>query len=128
MDYADAVHPGIKNQLEYSLKPREEVTQFVLEGNPLGSSEDMWNLRDELYKVLKRKTEATSEARKIVECVEHINGYEAWRLLGVRYEAQGGLRRRRSHCTDPTHAEGVQERQRDSGDPLGDTPHEEEDH
>ena len=53
------------------------------------------NLRDELYKVLKRKTEATSEARKIVGCVEHNNGNEAWRLLGVRYEAQGGLRRMR---------------------------------
>ena len=98
MDYADAAHPGIKNQLEYSLNPREEVTQFVLEGNPLGSKEDMWNLRDEMHKVLKRKTEATSEARKIVECVEHNNGYEAWRLIGVRYEAQGCLRRMR----DPT--------------------------
>ena len=88
MDHADAVHAGIKNQLEYSLKPREEVTQFVLECTPLGSSEYMWNLRDELYKVLKRKTEATSEARKIVECVEHNNGYKACGLLGVRHEAQ----------------------------------------
>ena len=53
----------------------------------------MWNLRDDLYTVLKRK--AMSEARKIVECVEQTNGYEAWRLLGIRYEPQGGMRRMR---------------------------------
>ena len=85
-DYVDAVHPGLKQQLEWTLKQREEATREVLQRNPLGSTEEDWSLRYELHKLLKRKTEANSEARKIVECVCDDNGYECWRLLGIRYE------------------------------------------
>ena len=34
MDYADAVHPGIKLQLEWTLKAKEEITEQVLTLNP----------------------------------------------------------------------------------------------
>lgn len=68
-DFADAVHLGLKLQLEWTLKQRDEVTQEVLSRNPLGSTDEDWTLRLELFKLLKRKTEVTSEARKIVECV-----------------------------------------------------------
>ena len=61
--------------------------------NPIGSAAEDWELRYELHKLLKRKTEANTDARKIVECVEQSNGYEVWRLLGVRYEAQTGMKR-----------------------------------
>ena len=94
-DYSDAVHPGIKLQLEWTLKQREEITQKILGRNPLGSTDEDWSLRCELFKLLKRKTESGSEARKIVECVGDSNGYEVWRLLGIRYEPQVGMKRLR---------------------------------
>ena len=92
-DYTDAVHPGIKLQLEWTLKQKEDITQEVLDRNPLGSTAEDWILRFELFKLLKRKTESTSEARKIVDCVGDSNGYEAWRQLGVRSEPQVGMKR-----------------------------------
>ena len=64
-----------------------------MRSNPLGSTEEDWELRHEVYKLLKRKTDANTDARKIVECVEHSNGFEVWRLLGVRYEPQAGMKR-----------------------------------
>ena len=81
-DYSDAVHPGLKLQLDWTLKQREEVTQDVLGRTSLVSTDEEWALRFELFKLLKRKTEANSEARKIVECIGDSNGYEVWRLLG----------------------------------------------
>ena len=93
MDYADAVHPGVKLQLEWTLKQKEEITEEVIKRNPLSSPDEDWLLRLDLHKLLKRKTAATSEARKIVECVSDANGYEVWRLLGVRYEPQVGMKR-----------------------------------
>ena len=36
MDFADAVHSGMKVQLEWTLRLREEVAQTVLEANPTG--------------------------------------------------------------------------------------------
>ena len=51
------------------------MTQEVLARNPLGSTDEDWALRFELFKLLKRKTDVTSEARKIVECVGDSNGY-----------------------------------------------------
>ena len=73
MDYADAVHPGIKLQLEWTLKSKEEITEQVIMLNPLSSPPEDWPLRFDLHKLLKRKTEATSEAREIVECVSDAN-------------------------------------------------------
>ena len=93
MDFADAVHLGIKIQLEWTLRQKEEITQPVMGNHPISSTLEDWELRHELYKLLKRKSEATSEARKIVDCVGDSNGYEAWTLLGIRYEPQAGLRR-----------------------------------
>ena len=49
-DYSDAVHPGLKLQLEWTLKQREEVPQEVLARNPLGSTDEDWVLRFELFK------------------------------------------------------------------------------
>ena len=93
MDYSDAVHPGIKPQLEWTLKQKEEITQEVIGRNPLSSPAEDWPLRFDLFKLIKRKTESTSEARKIVECVGDSNGYEVWRLLGIRYEPQVGMKK-----------------------------------
>ena len=93
MDYADAVHPGLRLQLEWVLKQKDEVTAASMRGNPLGTTEAEWELRAKLYMLLKIKTEATTDARKIVECVEQSNGFEAWRLLGVRFEPQAGMKR-----------------------------------
>ena len=93
MDFAEAVHPGLKVQLEYTLRQKDEITSFLMRGNPLGSTEEDWELRHEVYKLLKRKTDANTDARKIVECVEQSNGFECWRLLGVRYEPQAGMKR-----------------------------------
>ena len=93
MDYADAVRPGVKLQLGWTLRQKEEITQEVIGRNPLSSPAEDWPLRFELFKLLERKTESTSEARKIVECVGDSNGYEVWRLLGVRYEPQVGMKR-----------------------------------
>ena len=93
MDYADAVHPGIKLQLDWTLKQKDEITEAVINRNPLSTLAEDWPLRFDLHKLLKRKTEPTSEARKIVECVSDANGYEVWRLLGVRYEPQVGMKR-----------------------------------
>ena len=71
----------------------EDHSSQSCRGSPLAAPTNSGSSGTDLYKVLKRKTEATSEARKIVECVEQEDGYEAWRLLGVRYEPQGGMRR-----------------------------------
>ena len=35
MDFADAVHPTLKGQLEYTLRQKEEVTSFSMRSNPL---------------------------------------------------------------------------------------------
>jgi len=93
MDYADAVHPGIKLQLDWTLKQKDEITEAVINLNLLSTLAEDWPLRFDLHKLLKRKTESTSEARKIVECVSDANGYEVWRLLGARYEPQVGMKR-----------------------------------
>ena len=93
MDYAEAVHPGLRLQLEWVLKQREEITVVSMRNNPLGATDAEWGLRAKLYTLLKIKTEATTDARKIVECVEQANGFEAWRLLGVRFEPQAGMKR-----------------------------------
>ena len=93
MDFADAVHPGITVQLEWTLRQREEITPPVMGADPIGSTADDWELRYELHKLLKRKTEANTDVGKIVECVEHSNGYEVWRRLGIRYEPQAGMKR-----------------------------------
>ena len=65
MDCADAVHGGIKLQLDWTLKQKDEITEAVINRNPLSTLAEDWPLRFDLYKLLKRKTEATSEARKI---------------------------------------------------------------
>ena len=84
MDFADAVHPGLKTQLELIVRQKEEITAaFLMIHHPTGSTAEDWELRFEMHKLLKRKTEADTDARKIVECVEQCNGFEVWRLLGV---------------------------------------------
>ena len=70
-----------------------EVACLGVGRGPISSTVEDWELRHELYKLLKRKTEATSEARKIVDCVGDSNGYEAWRRLGAQYEPQAGTKR-----------------------------------
>ena len=71
-----------------------KITEEKVKGNPLASlAEEQWKMRTEVYTLIKRKTEVASEARKIVETVPHENGYEAFRILGLRYEPQTGLKR-----------------------------------
>ena len=53
MDYADAVHPGVKLQLEWALKQKEEITEEVIKRNPLSSPVEDWPLRFDLHKFLK---------------------------------------------------------------------------
>lgn len=62
MDFADAVHPGLKLQLEWTLRQKDEITSFSMKGNPIGSTDEDWELRHEVYKVLKRKTDANTDA------------------------------------------------------------------
>ena len=76
IDYAESCHDGLKTQLEFVLKQKQEITQSVLGENPFGCTEKHWILRSEAYKLLKLKTELNSEARKIVECIGDSNGYE----------------------------------------------------
>ena len=88
-DYCEAVHPGLRSALEWAVKSRTEITEEKLKGNPLASlAEEQWKMRTEVYTLIKRKTEVSSEARKIVETVPQENGYEAFRILGLRYEPQ----------------------------------------
>ena len=54
MDYADAVHPGIKIQLEWTLRQREEITQPVMNNHPLSSTAEDWELRHELYSLFEK--------------------------------------------------------------------------
>ena len=35
MDFADAVHPGLRLQLEWTLRQKDETTSFSLQNNPL---------------------------------------------------------------------------------------------
>ena len=93
IDYAESCHDGLKTQLEFVLNQKQEITQSVLGDNLFGCTEKHWALRSEVYKLLKLKTELNSEARKIVECIGDGNGYEVWRLLGIRYEANFGTKR-----------------------------------
>ena len=111
MDFADAVHPGIKVQLEWTLRQREEITQPVMNNHPISSTAEDWELRHELYKVLKRKTEATSEARKFVECVADSNGYEVWRLLGMLRAPGGNEKAEGAWRTDDAPKQKVQKHQ-----------------
>ena len=92
-DYAEAVHPGLREQLEWAAKQKEPTTHEVMQRSDAGCTAEEWLLRVEIYKLLKRKTETGTEARKFVECVEKEDGYEAWRLLCGRYEANSGTKR-----------------------------------
>ena len=117
MDFADAVHPGIKVQLEWTLRQREEITQPVMGNHPISSTAEDWELRHELYKLLKRKTEATSEAREIVDCVGDSNGYEVWRLFGHPVRATGRDEKAEGASrTDDAPEQEVQKHQRESHD------------
>ena len=60
MDFVDAVHPGLKLQFEWTLRQKEEITQPVMSDHPISSTLEDWEMRHELYKLLKRKSEATS--------------------------------------------------------------------
>ena len=59
MDYADAVHPGVKLQLEWTLRQKGEIIQEVIGRHPLSSPAEHWPLRFELFELLKRETEST---------------------------------------------------------------------
>ena len=52
---------------------------------------NQWGSRLKVFKLLKRKTLATSEANKLVKCGERQNGWESCRLLNLRYEPQSGV-------------------------------------
>ena len=52
-DFADAIHPGLKIQLEWTLTRKEEIAQPVMSNHPISSTLEDWELRHELYKLLK---------------------------------------------------------------------------
>ena len=68
--YVEACHPGIKSQLGFALGQKTAIAHAVLHNNPLGFADEFWGLRTDLHKVLKRKLDATSEARKFLDCVD----------------------------------------------------------
>ena len=86
-DYVDAVHPGMKQALSLVAQVKSQVTDRL----QVNLTEDGWNLRCNLFMLLKRKM--SGEARSLVMCVDHQNGYEAWRLLIGRLEPHAGIRR-----------------------------------
>ena len=86
-DYVDAVHPGRKQALSLASQVKSQATDRL----HVNLTEEEWNLRYNLFMLFKRK--ASGEARSLVMCVYHQNGYEAWRLLIGRYEPQAGIRR-----------------------------------
>ena len=53
IDYAESCHAGLKSQLEFVLKQKQEITQSVLGENPFGCEEKLWMLRSDVYKLLK---------------------------------------------------------------------------
>ena len=56
IDYSESCSDGLKLQLEWTLKQKEEIAQSVLKNNPLGSTDKEWAMRLEIYKLLKMKT------------------------------------------------------------------------
>ena len=100
-DYIDAVHPGLKDALLAMSKAKGEVLEEDL--RKAGYVEDQWKLREEIFKLLKRKTSV--EARNIVMCIDKLNGYEVWRTLTMRFEPHD-----RSSGTDAAAKQKVQER------------------
>ena len=48
MDFADAVHPGLKIQSEWTLTRKEDITQAVMSNHPISSTLEDWELRHEL--------------------------------------------------------------------------------
>ena len=88
-DYIEAVHPGMKLVLKVTTKGSEEVLNTDFQ--KAGFNDGEWQHHDKLFMLLKRKT--SGEARSVVMCARAENGYEAWRLLRVRFEPQAGIRR-----------------------------------
>ena len=75
---------------------KEEVTESSLRdtlAEMSAEARNQWGSRLKVFKLLKRKTLATSEANKLVKCGERQNGWESWRLLNLRYEPQSGIRK-----------------------------------
>ena len=87
-DYVDEMVPGLAAVLEHVSKKKAEIKE-----KDLNEHSERWYLRGKLFKLLKRKTANVSEANKIVKCAEEKNGWDAWRMLALRYEAQSGVRR-----------------------------------
>ena len=65
-EYCEAGHPGLKNALDHALKRKEEITEAAMRNSPLGHTSKDWSGRHDIYVLLKRKTEATSDAKKMV--------------------------------------------------------------
>lgn len=77
-DYADAVHPGIKDALVWASKLRERVTEESLRKQ--GVVDEDWTVRGVIFRLLEIKTGALSEARKVMR-VPMFNGHEACRAV-----------------------------------------------
>ena len=88
-DFMDKVHPGLKQVLNIVAKTKSQVTDRA----QLSVTEEKWNLSNDIFVLLKRKT--VGEARVMVTCVSRDNGFEAWRLLVGRFEPQAGIKRMR---------------------------------
>ena len=84
----DAAHTGRKQALHFAAKTGSQVTDRI----KLSLTEEGWNLSAKLFLLFKKRRTA-GEARSLVMCVDHENGYEAWRILVGRFEPQAGIRR-----------------------------------
>ena len=81
-DYLEEIDPSLVEVLEWAGNDggkgaKEEATEDSLRTTTAEMSADareQWASRTKVYKLLKRKTLATSEANKIVKCGERQNG------------------------------------------------------
>ena len=80
---------GLQQVLNIVAKTRSQVTDRT----QLSVTEEEWNLSNDIFVLLKRKT--VGEARVMVTCVSRDSGFEAWRLLVGRFEPQAGIKRMR---------------------------------
>ena len=94
-DYIDKIQPAMKILMKRVSTSKVEITKTVIETD-FGHVEGQWDLAADIFSLLKAKTVVGSEARTIVMTSDDSgreNGFEAWRVLTIRFEPQMGIRR-----------------------------------
>ena len=75
-DYLEEINPHLVDIVEWAGTEKEEATEFILGSSGKMQAKEHWGSRLKFFKLLKRKTLATSEANKLVKCGESQNGWE----------------------------------------------------